>query len=138
MATTNATGDPKNFNVPVTGTLTNGLSYSNMSLPSYQTVTTTGSGLTSISPYYNWIGSDIESEYDFDTKTIDIEKISKIEEPKRKLIFDLMINFLNCTDTTSKKLMYNTLEAYGVIIEQKALNRKVKISNLTNVENNKS
>ncbi len=87
-----------------------------------------GYSTTYSTPSYSSI---FKNEYDFDTKTIDIEKLSNMEESRKKMIFDLLTSFLNCSDTNSKKLIYNTLESYSIIIEKKSLDRKVKISNLT-------
>ncbi len=134
-ALSTATGDPKYSNSIPThnhGSLT-GLSSSISTDGTYTFPNSTGSvwGLSSSS--YNSYNS-----YDFASKTIDIEKLSKIDESKRKMIFDLILTFLNCTDYDSKTIMYNTLESYNVIVDQKSLERKIKISNITKDEKSKS
>lgn len=97
---------------------------------------TTGIGTTTLHNHSNWYNGHYDmafsTYYNFETKTLDIEKLSTLDENKRKLIFDLFINFLNCKDDNSKKIMYNTLEVYNVIIEKSALERKIKVSKLLN------
>ena len=68
--------------------------------------------------------------YDFEDKTLDIEKLSKLDEEKRNMLFDLFIKFVDCNDYNSKRLMYNTLETYNLFVDKKAYTRKVKISGL--------
>jgi hypothetical protein len=85
---------------------------------------TISGGSTTISPYYQ------SANYEYETKVLDIEKLLTLEETKRNMIFELFINFTKCKDYDIKKIIKNTLESYGVIIEQKALERKIKISNI--------
>lgn len=109
---------------------TNPLS-STISMPSYTFPNSSGS-ISTGQMYYNTTTSSYNTDYDFESKVIDIEKLSKFDETKRKLIFDLIIAFINCSDYNSKKLMLNTLNSYGVIGDKKSLDRKIKIANITN------
>ncbi len=85
---------------------------------------TISGGSTTISPYYQ------SANYEYETKVLDIEKLLTLEETKRNMIFELFINFTKCKNYNVRKIIHNTLESYGVIIEQKALERKIKISNI--------
>jgi hypothetical protein len=75
--------------------------------------------------------------YDFTNKVLDLEKLSKMEPVKREMIFNLFLNFMNNENHNSKTIMYNTLESYNVIVEKKALDRKIKIDNVTKSEKTK-
>ena len=74
--------------------------------------------------------SSFVSLYDFDDKTIDLEKLLSFDEDKRKLVLDLFYKFIDCSDSNSKKLMYNTLETYNLFIDRKFLQRKIKIGGI--------
>ncbi len=76
-------------------------------------------------------------DYDFTTKVLDLEKLSKIELVKREMLFNLFLNFMNNENHSSKTIMYNTLESYNVITEKKTLDRKIKIDNVTKSEKTK-
>lgn len=73
-----------------------------------------------------------------ETKVLDLEKILLIEDKnKRKILLKLIMNYSRCDNSEIEKLLKNTLESYNLIIEKKALERKIKISSLMNDDENK-
>ncbi len=86
-------------------------------------------------PIYSGSGYTYSGIFEVDTtmddKALDVEKMSTFDDTKRKMLFDLFVEYLNCEKTTSKKILLNTLNSYGIIIDKKALERKSKISDLT-------
>lgn len=115
---------------------------------------TCGNGLLTTSSNWNTLNTNVISNsigtgnriiytngrnytyYDFESKVLDIEKLSKLDKTKRKMLFKLFTEFIKAENYNNSKIMYNTLESYNLIIEKNALNRKIKISNLKNINNN--
>jgi hypothetical protein len=105
----------------------------------YGTITTGTTGTTMnpsiwANPYSSSYSKVLENE----TKVLDIEKILLIEDKKkRKILLKLIMNYSRCDNSEIEKLLKNTLESYNLIIEQKALERKIKITSLMNDDVNK-
>jgi hypothetical protein len=103
------------------------------------TTSTTSSNWNNVVSYgnrYTFTNGSNHEYYDFESKVLDIEKLSKLDKTKRKMLFKLFTEFIKAENYNNSKIMYNTLESYNLIIEKNALNRKIKISNLKNINNN--
>ena len=72
---------------------------------------------------------------DSEDLAINIEKMFSYEERKRDMLKEILKNFINESDHNIKRVLFNTLESYGLIIDKKMLERKVKITN--SLEDNK-
>lgn len=102
--------------------------------------TTSGTGTTiSAATWSNGYSTSSYSKVlENETKVLDIEKILLIEDKKkRKILLKLIMNYSRCDNSEIEKLLKNTLESYNLIIEQKALERKIKITSLMNDDVNK-
>jgi hypothetical protein len=90
-------------------------------------ITSSGGGITYSDSYL-----DLDLEFDFSNKSIDIEKIKKYDELTSKLLEDCLMKFLSSNDHSIKRLLFNTLESYGIFKDKKSVERKAKINSSTN------
>lgn len=88
---------------------------------------TNGSYITGGSYSYDTV---MDNTPDFSEKALDLEKMNTYSDNKRNMIFDIFMKYIDCTGYQEKKLLYNTLEQYNVIVDVKILSRKAKISSL--------
>jgi hypothetical protein len=104
----------------------------NINITSTTSPLLTSSSAATISSTPYWQGSYVK-ELENETKVLDLEKILLIEDKKkRKILLKLILNYSRCDNFEIEKILKNTLESYNLIIEQKALERKIKISSLMN------
>lgn len=90
-----------------------------------------GNSWTTGTNYWNSTLSSTDiTKYDFENTAIDMEKILKMDDNKRKFIFDLILKFMEIIDDDCKTLVYNTLKSYNIFIDEKNLSRKIKIDSL--------
>lgn len=124
-------------NILATGTTTGTATTLNNTLNTIYTTPNSGSGLYTTNG--GWTVSTTDTYYNtfnFEEKVLDLEKLTKLDNVKREMIMELFLSFTKCEDYNTKKLIYNTLEVYNVITDQKALIRKMKISKITDNEEN--
>lgn len=69
-----------------------------------------------------------------DDLAINVEKLFTYEEKKREVLKDILKDFINEADKNIKRLLFNTLQSYGLLVDKEMLVRKVKISNSLEVE----
>ena len=67
-------------------------------------------------------------QLDSDDLAINIEKLFTFENNKKEVLQEVIKSFINESDYNIKRMLLNTLESYGLIIDKKSLERKVKIS----------
>lgn len=109
----------------------------------YLTTSSTGTTISAAtisggSSWSNTYSNPYVNVLENETKVLDLEKILLIEDKnKRKILLKLIMNYSRCDNSEIEKLLKNTLESYNLIIEKKALERKIKISSLMNDDENK-
>ena len=82
-------------------------------------------------------GWDYSSDFklESDDLAINIEKLFTLSEEKRDVLKEIIKSFINESDHNIKKMLLNTLESYNLIIDKKTLERKIKISNIVDEDN---
>jgi hypothetical protein len=97
----------------------------NQQSPSYANISTGGGSTYSTTSY-----KDDFSKYDLENKCLDLEKLDKMTESKRDMIFQLFLKFIDSTIEPQREVLYNSIKPYYVLVDKTKLDRKVKIGNV--------